>query len=48
MKKVFAISAISAMTLALFAGCQSTTDVLNATQNAAVDTALQRARFEMA
>jgi hypothetical protein len=45
MKKVFAIAAI---TLATFAGCQSTTDVLNATQGAAVDTVLKRARFEMA
>jgi len=29
-------------------GCASTTDVLNATQATAVDTALKRGRFEMA
>jgi hypothetical protein len=40
--------AISAIALTSLGGCQSTTDVLNATQTAAVDTALERARFEMA
>jgi hypothetical protein len=39
---------ICAVTLASLAGCQSTTQMLNATQSAAVDTALKRARFEMA
>ena len=45
MKKLFQIGAIS---LASLAGCQSTTDMLNTTQAAAVNTALSRARFEMA
>jgi hypothetical protein len=45
MRKLFGICV---MGLASIGGCQSTTDVLNATQAAAVDTALKRARFEMA
>jgi hypothetical protein len=39
---------IGAVALASLAGCQTTTDALNATQAAAIDTALKRARFEMA
>ncbi len=39
---------IGVVALAALAGCASTTDVLNATQAAAVDSALARARFEMA
>ncbi len=45
MTKLFQIGAIA---LASLAGCASTTDVLNSTQAVAVDTALKRARFEMA
>jgi hypothetical protein len=45
MTKLFQVSAIS---LALLAGCASTADTLNATQAVAVNTALARARFEMA
>jgi hypothetical protein len=45
MMKLFQIGVVA---LASLAGCASTTDVLNATQAAAVDTALKRARFEMA
>lgn len=45
MRKLFGIWV---MGLASVGGCQSTTDILNATQATAVDTALQRARFEMA
>jgi hypothetical protein len=39
---------IGVAALASLAGCASTTDVLDATQAAAVDTALKRASFEMA
>jgi len=45
MTKLLQIGGIS---LALLAGCATTTDVLNQTQTAAVTTALKRARFEMA
>jgi hypothetical protein len=45
MRRLLAISVIALMSLG---GCQSSTDVFNATQTAAVDTALKRARFEMA
>jgi len=45
MKKLFGICVMS---LASLAGCQSTNDMLNTTQTAAINTALQRARFEMA
>ena len=45
MNKLLQIGAVALVSLA---GCQTTTDMLNATQQAAIDTALKRARFEMA
>ena len=45
MRKLLHIGVVAMMSLG---GCASTTDVLNATQGTAVNTALQRARFEMA
>lgn len=39
---------IGAIALATLAGCASTADTLNATQGVAINTALARARFEMA
>jgi hypothetical protein len=44
MTKLFAISVIALSTVA---GCQSTNDLVDATQPAAIETALKRSRVEM-
>ncbi len=44
MRRLFGVCALGLVSIG---GCQSTADVLKATQGAAVDTALKRARFEM-